>query len=185
MAAEPRGRRAAVRGWCTRQLSWVGGGRQGRVAYGMSRYASAVAAKRSSPAPRARSSALVRLVSRLYLAQAGACAAVSLSFGRRNVPSLLLAIAVAVALCWLAAIVRSGSHTAWLIAIAFESGFVAVGLFRYAYAARYLGGTLLAMITLGTLLHPGVARAFADPRDVPDHAGATLAEGAGELEAVS
>ncbi len=124
-------------------------------------------------------------MSRLYLAQAGASAAVSLSFGRRNVPSLLLAIAVAVALCWLAAIVRSGSHTAWLIAIAFDSGFAAAGLFRYAYAAKYLGGTLLAIITLGTLLHPAVARAFAGPRDVPDHAGAALAEAASELEAVS
>ncbi len=151
----------------------------------MSRYASTVAAKRSSPGPRARSGALVRVVSRLYLAQAGASAAVSLSFGRRNVPSLLLAIAVAAALCWLAAIVRSGSHTAWLIGIAFDSGFVAVGLFRYAYAAKYLGGTLLAIITLGTLLHPAVARAFTSPSNVADHAGAALADGASELEAVS
>ncbi len=151
----------------------------------MSRYASTVAAKRSSPAPAARSSALVRLVSRLYVAQAGASAAVSLSFGRRNVPSVLLAIAVTAALCWLAAIVRSGSHTVWLIAIAFDSGFVAVGLFRYAYAAKYLGGTLLAIITLGTLLHPAVARAFAGPLDVPEHAGSALADGASELEAVS
>ncbi len=151
----------------------------------MSRSAATAAAKRSSAGPRARSSVLVRLVSRLYLAQAGASAAVSLSYGRRNLPSLLLAVAIAAALCWLAAIVRSGSHSAWLIAIAFESGFVAVGLFRYAYSARYLGGTLLAIITLGTLLHPAVARAFADPRHVPDHAGAALAEGAGELEAVS
>jgi hypothetical protein len=149
----------------------------------MSRYASAVAAKRSSPA--ARSGALVRVVSRLYMAQAGASAAVSLSFGRRSVPSVLLAIAVTAVLCWLAAIVRSGSHTVWLIAIAFESGFVAVGLFRYAYAAKYLGGTLLAIITLGMLLHPAVARAFAGPHDVPDRAGAALADGASELEAVS
>jgi hypothetical protein len=151
----------------------------------MSRYAATVAAKRRSPASRARSSTLVRLVSRLYLAQAGASAAVSLSYGRRNVPSVLLAIVVAAALCWLAAIVRSGSHSAWLIAIAFESGFVAVGLFRYAYGAKYLGGTLLAIITLGTLLHPAVARAFVGPRSVPDHAGSALADGASELEAVS
>jgi hypothetical protein len=151
----------------------------------MSRYASTVAARRSSPTPRAQSSALVRVVSRLYVAQAGASAAVSLSFGRRNVPSVLLAIAVTAALCWLAAIVRSGSHTAWLVAIAFESGFVAVGLFRYAYAAKYLGGTLLAIITMGTLLHPAVARAFAGPRDMPQHVGSALADGAAELEAVS
>lgn len=142
------------------------------------------AAKRWATAQQTRSRALVRLVSRFYLAQAGASAAVSLSYGRRNVPSVILAIAIAAALCGLAAIVRSGSHTAWLIAIAFESGFVTVGLFRYAYA-RYLGGTLLAMIALGTLLHPAVARAFAGPREVPEHAGAALAEGAGELEAVS
>jgi hypothetical protein len=151
----------------------------------MSRSATTLAARRRSPAPRARSSALVRVVSRLYLAQAGASAAVSLSYGRRNLPSLLLAIALAAGLCWLAAIVRSGSHSAWLIAISFESVFVAVGLFRYTYAARYLGGTLLAIITLGMLLHPSVARAFAGPRDLPDRAGAALADGAGELEAVS
>jgi hypothetical protein len=141
-------------------------------------------AKRRSLGQQTRSSALVRLVSRFYLAQAGASAAVSLSYGRRNVPSVLLAIAIAAALCGLAAIVRSGSHTAWLIAIAFESGFVTVGLFRYAYA-RYLGGTLLAIIALGTLLHPSVARAFAGPSDVPEHAGAALSDGASELEAVS
>jgi hypothetical protein len=44
---------------------------------------------------------------------------------------------------------------------------------------------LLAIITLGTLLHPAVARAFAGPDGVPDHAGPARAEGASELEAVS
>jgi hypothetical protein len=150
----------------------------------MSRSAATVAAKRRSPGRGTQSSSLVQLVSRFYVAQAGASAAVSLSYGRRNVPSVLLAIAIAAALCGLAAIVRSGSHTAWLIAIAFESGFVTVGLFRYAYA-RYLGGTLLAIIALGTLLHPAVARAFSGPREVPERAGSALAEGASELEAVS
>ena len=29
------------------------------------------------------------------------------------------------------------------------------------FAARYLGGTLFAIITLGTLVHPAVARAYA------------------------
>ena len=72
----------------------------------------------------------------------------------------MLTLIVAVALCGLAGLVRSGSHSTWLVAIAAESGLVAVGLFRFAYA-RYVGGTLLALVTLGTLLHPAVARAFA------------------------
>jgi hypothetical protein len=127
--------------------------------------------------------ALVTMVSRMLFAQAGASAAVSMSFGRRNVISVVLTVLVAVALCALAGIVRSGSHSAWLVTIAFESGFATVGLFGYLYG-RYLGGTLLAIIALGSLLHPAVARVFT-ARDVPDHGPAVLAEAAGELEAVS
>jgi hypothetical protein len=108
----------------------------------------------------ARPHILVSLVGRLLLAQAGASAAIGLAYNRRNVPWLLLTIAVAVALCWLAAAVRSGGHATWLVAISAESTLVAIGLFRFAYA-RYMGGTLLAIVTLGTLLHPAVARAFA------------------------
>src|SRR5215475_4696299 len=106
-----------------------------------------------------RSHTLVSLVSRLLVAEAGACAAIGVGYNRRQLPWLLVTVAVAVALCGLAALVRSGTHTAWLAAITVESPLVAVGLFRFAYA-RYLGGTLLAIITLGTLLHPQVSRAF-------------------------
>jgi hypothetical protein len=56
--------------------------------------------------------------------------------------------------------VRSGTKTAWLVAVGFEVAFVAYGLSRF-FAARYLGGTLFAIITLGTLVHPAVARAYA------------------------
>jgi hypothetical protein len=119
------------------------------------------ARQRSRPAPNPgpRPHTLVSLVSRLVVAEAGACAAIGVGYNRRHLPSLLLTVAVAVALCGLAVLVRSGAHTAWLAAISVESGLVAVGLFRFAYA-RYLGGTLLAIITLGTLLRPAVSRAF-------------------------
>jgi hypothetical protein len=122
-------------------------------------------------------------VSRLVVAEAGACAAIGIGFYRRHLPSLLLTVAVAVALCGLAALVRSGAHTAWLAAITVESALVAVGLFRFAYA-RYLGGTLLAIITLGTLLRPAVSRAFsAEPARSELAVGQPgLAESAAELQ---
>jgi hypothetical protein len=130
-----------------------------------------------------RSHALVSVVSRLLVAEAGACAAIGVGYNRRQLPWLLVTVAVAVALCGLAAAVRSGTHTAWLAAISVESTLVAVGLFRFA-SARYLGGTLLAIITLGTLLHPQVSRAFtagaAEAEPVSGQAG--LAENAAELQ---
>lgn len=116
-----------------------------------------IASRRRNPG---QSRPFVGLAGRLLVAQAGASAAIGLGFYRRNAPWLVLAILVAVALCGLARLVRSGTHATWLAAVSVESGLVAVGLFRFAYA-RYLGGTLLAIITLGTLLHPAVARAFA------------------------
>ena len=125
------------------------------------------------------------LVARLLVAQAGASAAIGLAYSRRNVPWLVLTLIVAVALCGLAGLARSGSHSTWLVAIAVESGLVAVGLFRFAYA-RYMGGTLLAIVTLVTLLHPAEARAFAAaPRRagmMREHAAITdgAAEGVGD-----
>lgn len=57
---------------------------------------------------------------------------------------------------------------------------VAVGLFRFAHA-RYVDGTLLALVTLGTLLHPAVARAFAaSPRRGGHAAEPAVAEGAAD-----
>jgi hypothetical protein len=122
---------------------------------------------------------LTSLVGRLLVAQAGASAAIGLGYSRRNMPWLVLTLIVAVALCGLAGLVRSGSHPIWLFAITVESGLAAVGLFRFAYA-RYMGGTLLALITLGTLLHPAVARAFATAPRRRGHTSehAAIAEGA-------
>jgi hypothetical protein len=139
----------------------------------------------SSPrAVRSAPPAAVSLVARLLLAQAGACAAIGVGYSRRNVPWLLLTIAVALVVCCLAALVRSGGHGSWLTAITVESALVAVGLFRFAYAG-YLGGTLLAIITLGTLLHPAVSRAFAAVPGAPQSAGDDLglADEAVELDA--
>jgi hypothetical protein len=131
--------------------------------------------------PRAHN--LVSLVSRLLVAEAGACAAIGVSYHRRHLPWLLVTVALAVALCGLAALVRSGAHTAWLAAITAESALVAVGLFRFAYT-RYLGGTLLAIITLGTLLHPAVSRAFSGEPSRADQAAGQpgLADGSAELQ---
>jgi hypothetical protein len=140
----------------------------------------AVAVRRGASYGRERSRALVTLVSRLLVAQAGASLAVSLSYGKRHLAPILLAVGVAVALCGLAAVMRSGTHSAWLLGVCVESGIVAVGLFWFAYTG-YIGGTLLAIISLGTMLHPSVARAFT----VPDRSGAVLADSAGELEALS
>lgn len=119
------------------------------------------------------------LVARLLVAQAGASAAIGLGYSRRNMPLLVLTLIVAVALCGLAGLVRSGSHPTWLIAISVESGLAAVGLFQFAYV-RYMGGTLLALIALSTLLHPAVARAFAAAPKRRGHAGElpAVAEGA-------
>src|SRR5215469_3982634 len=134
-----------------------------------------------SSGPRLHS--LVSLVSRLLVAEAGASAAIGVGYNRRNLPWLLVTVAVAVALCGLAALVRSGTHTAWLTAITVESALVAIGLFRFAYT-RYLGGTLLAIIALGTLLHPAVSRAFsAGTATVEKAVGQPgLAEGSAELQ---
>jgi hypothetical protein len=102
---------------------------------------------------------LVRLVTRLVVAQTIAAAAVGLPFSKRQLSSILITLAMVAALCVLAFLVRSGTKTAWLVALGFEVAFVAYGLSRF-FAARYLGGTLFAIITLGTLVHPAVARAY-------------------------
>jgi hypothetical protein len=102
---------------------------------------------------------LVRLVTRLVVAQTIAAAAVGLPFSKRQLSSILITLAMVAALCVLAFLVRSGTKTAWLVALGFEVAFVAYGLSRF-FAARYLGGTLFAIITLGALVHPAVARAY-------------------------
>ena len=102
---------------------------------------------------------LVSLVSRLMVAQAGVSGVLGVAFSRRNPTWLVVTALVTIAVLSLAALVRSGTPSAWLVALSAEAGLVTVGLFRFAFA-RYMGGTLLAIITLGTLAHPTVARAF-------------------------
>lgn len=108
----------------------------------------------------ARRHAVVSLVGRLLLAQAGVSAAIALSYSRRNTGWLVFTVIAAVAVCGLARLVKSASQTAWLVTLGFEAGYVAIGLLRFGYSA-YLGGTLLGIITVGTLLRPSVARVFA------------------------
>jgi hypothetical protein len=124
---------------------------------------------------------LVRLVTRLVVAQTIAAAAIGLPFSKRQASSVLITLAMVAALCVLVLIVRSGTKTAWLIAVGFEVAFVGYGLSRF-FAARYLGGTLFAILALGTLAHPAVARAFAVmPRRAPQEPGELgLAEAAGD-----
>jgi hypothetical protein len=125
---------------------------------------------------------LVRLVTRLVVAQTIAAAAIGLPFSRRQLSSVLITLAMVAALCVLVLIVRSGTKTAWLVAAGFEVAFVGYGLSRF-FAARYLGGTLFAILALGTLAHPAVARAFAvmpqrAPQAPPGELG--LSEAAGD-----
>jgi hypothetical protein len=125
---------------------------------------------------------LVRLVTRLVVAQTIAAAAIGLPFSKRQLSSVLITLAMVAALCVLVLVVRSGTKTAWLIAVGFEVVFVGYGLSRF-FAARYLGGTLFAILAVGTLVHPAVARAFAvmpppAPQEPPDELG--LGDAAGD-----
>ena len=103
---------------------------------------------------------LIRLVTRLVVAQAIAAAAIGLPFSKRQLSSVLITLAMVAVLCGLAVLVRSGTKTAWLVAVGFEVAFIGFGLSRF-FAARYVGGTLFAIIAAGTLVHPAVARAYA------------------------
>jgi hypothetical protein len=123
---------------------------------------------------------LVRLVTRLILAQAAVAAAIGLFFSRRHLPSLVITLLVVVALCVLAAVARTGTHTAWVVMLGAEAGYVLVGLFRFM-TGGFIGGTLFSMIAVGVLIHPAVARAYGSG---PRLAGDGLAEpdpGDGEL----
>jgi len=125
---------------------------------------------------------LIRLVTRLVAAQTIAAAAVGLPFSKRQLSSVLITLAMVAALAGLAILVRSGTKTAWLIAVGFEVAFIGYGLSRF-FAARYLGGTLFAIIAAGALLHPAVARAYSvvplrAPEEPPDEIG--LGGAAGE-----
>ena len=110
-------------------------------------------------APREGRQSLVKLVTRLITAQAVASAAIGLSFGRRHIPSIIITLMVVAALLGLAAMSRSATQVAWMVAIGFETAFVMCGLISFI-TSRYMGGTLFGIIALGVLLHPAVARAF-------------------------
>jgi hypothetical protein len=103
---------------------------------------------------------MVALVKRLIVTQTGLAAAIGLSYSRRHLPSIIITLMLAAALWALALAVRSGTHAAWILAISSEAVFVLFGLVRFL-TSRYVGGTLFAMIIVGVLLHPAVARAFA------------------------
>jgi hypothetical protein len=102
---------------------------------------------------------LVALVTRLVVAQAGLTGAIGVSYSRRNWSWIVVTLMLGVALCGLAARLRSGSHSAWIFAVGFESAFIALGLFKF-FTAGFLGGTLFGLVTLGVLMHPAVTRAF-------------------------
>lgn len=119
--------------------------------------------RRQAPGPH------VRLVTRLVLAQAAAAALVGLPFSRRHLPSILITLGLVASFCLLALLVRSGTRAAWLLTVSFEAAFFIYGVSRFIYA-RYVGGTLFAVVVAGALLHPAVARAYsAVPGRLPGH----------------
>jgi glucan phosphoethanolaminetransferase (alkaline phosphatase superfamily) len=107
---------------------------------------------------------LIVFVRRLMVAQAVMATTISLIFNRRSVPWLVFTLVLAVVVCVLASLVRSGSPGTWTAAVAVESCYVVTGVYHFIFV-RYIGGTLFAIIILGTLLSPSAARAFAvEPR---------------------
>ena len=109
--------------------------------------------RRLAPAPQ------VRLITWLVVAQAAAAAVVGLPFGRRHLPSILITLGLVASLCLLALLVRSGTRAAWLVAFGLESVYFVYGVSRFVIA-RYVGGTLFALVVAGALVHPAVARAY-------------------------
>ena len=111
----------------------------------------------------------VRLVTRLVVAQTAMAAAIGLAFGRRHLPSILITLALVASFCLLALLARSGTRVAWVMIASFEIAFFIYGVSRFIYA-RYVGGTLFAVVVVGALLHPAVARAYsAVPGQLPGH----------------
>lgn len=112
-----------------------------------------------APATSGAGHPLVELATRFMVAQTVCSAAVGLFFSRRHLVSILITLSLVAVLVGLVLLVRTGTHTAWLTAIGLESIYLIFGLYRFA-TSRYLGGTLLAIVTLGILVAPSVARAF-------------------------
>lgn len=126
---------------------------------------------------------MVKLVTRLVLAQAGADAAIGLCYGRRNLPSILITLMIVLGVLALASVARSGTHVAWLVALGSESAFVMFGIVRFI-TSRYVGGTLLGIIAMGVLLHPAVARAYAERSFSSEPALSEASAGAGGVGGV-
>ena len=106
---------------------------------------------------------LVELATRFMVAQTVCSAAVGLFYSRRHLVSIIITLSLVAVLVGLVLLVRTGTHAAWLTAIGLESIYLIFGLYRFA-TSRYLGGTLLAIVTLGVLAAPSVARAFGAAR---------------------
>jgi hypothetical protein len=102
---------------------------------------------------------LVELAIRMMVAQTVCSAGVGLFYSRRHLTSIIITLSLVVVLAGLVLLSRTGTHAAWLTAVGLESIYLIFGLYRFA-TSRYLGGTLLAIITLGVLAAPSVARAF-------------------------
>jgi hypothetical protein len=113
----------------------------------------------SGPAGRRPAAPQVRLITRLVVAQAALAALVGLPFSRRHLPSVLITVALVAMFCLLALLVRSGTRPVWLVAVGVESVFFVYGVSRFV-VARYVGGTLFALVIAGALVHPAVARAY-------------------------
>lgn len=102
---------------------------------------------------------LVRMVTRLVYSQTIATAFVGVPFSRRHLSSILLTLAMVAAFLLVGLMVRTGGRAAWLVAVCYESAFFVYGLSRFV-TARYVGGTLFALVVAGSLLHPAVVRAY-------------------------
>lgn len=102
----------------------------------------------------------VGLITRLVTAQAIVAAAVGFPFSRRHLPSILITLVLVAGLCLLALAVRTGTRPSWVAATVAEMVFFMYGLSRFVFA-RYVGGTLFALVVTVALLHPAVARAYA------------------------
>jgi len=113
----------------------------------------------TGPATSGAGHPLVELATRFMVAHTVCSAAVGLFYARRHLVSILITLSLVAVLVGLVLLVRTGTHAAWLTAIGLESIYLIFGLYRFA-TSRYLGGTLLAIVTLGVLAAPSVARAF-------------------------
>jgi hypothetical protein len=101
----------------------------------------------------------VRLVTRLLVAQSITAAAIGLLFSRRQLATIIITLVMVAAMCLLATLARSGTRAAWMTVFGLELILLVYGLSRFL-VARYVGGTLFALITVVTLASPRVAGAY-------------------------